>query len=115
MKLKINIEGVSESEARRGFDAAMAVFNDAGISPFRAAAGMSGVEAWDDDSFPDEGEFALSDEDSLAADIWLEACEEAVKAACADWPAMPPCHTTTLEIVMNDDEEREIYGEAAFR
>jgi len=82
MGLHLRIKGVSPEDIERGIAAAQAVLNAAGITAYRACAGMFALECWDDDGF--EGE--LSEEDSKAASAWLEAEGAAIDACCIGWP-----------------------------
>ncbi|AWC24968.1 hypothetical protein CO731_04461 [Aminobacter sp. MSH1] len=82
MGLRLRIKGVSPADIQRGIAAAEAVFKAAGITAFRACSGMFELECWDDDGF--EGE--LSEEDSKAASVWLEAEAAAIDACCVGWP-----------------------------
>ncbi|MRX33241.1 hypothetical protein [Aminobacter sp. MDW-2] len=82
MGLHLKIEGVSPEDKQRGIAAAEAVLHAAGMTADRACAGMWALECWDDDGFQGE----LSDEDSKAARVWLDAEAAAIDACCVGWP-----------------------------
>jgi hypothetical protein len=90
MKLRLDIEGASADEQRRGIDAAKAVFAEAGMTAEQAADGMFALECWDDASFADDE--APTEGESAAASVWMDANKAAIAACCADWPAavVPP-------------------------
>ena len=97
MKLRLNIQGASDEEKKRGVEAAKAVFASAGVSAEQAADGVFALEGWDDAGFPDTGE-PTQDEDDAAA-VWMDANKAAINACCAAWPAdQLPIHLV-LELV----------------
>lgn len=86
MKLVIDIEGLERDALQRGLSAAMKVFTDKGISPYDAQQGYFAMLGWDEAGFPQDGDFALSEQEAKESDTWLEATEAAIDAACHDWP-----------------------------
>lgn len=87
MKLRLNLNEASPEEMARGIAAAEAVFADAGISAEEAADGMFALEAWDDQSFPEDDE--PTEADDRAAAVWMDANKAALEACCAGWPEVP--------------------------
>lgn len=82
MGLHLSIDGVSAEDKQRGIAAAEAVLRAADMTADQASAGMSALEWWDDDGCQGE----MSDEDSHAASVWLEAEAAAIDACCIGWP-----------------------------
>lgn len=104
MKLLLTVEGATEEELKRGAEAALAVFDDTGIDPVTAFEGMSALEGWDIKGFPAGG---LSDEESKAASVWLDARQAAIEATCAEWPEDRRRNANgVLELLAPDQEER---------
>ena len=104
MKLLLTVEGATEDELKRGAEAAVAVFNETGIDPVTAAEGMFALEGWDIKGFPSDG---LSDEESKAASVWLDAQQAAIEATCADWPEDKRRQANgILELLPPDHEKR---------
>jgi len=94
--LRINVEGASAAELRRGLDAARAVFAEAGIDPARAAEALWNVEGWDINGF--QGDIDPSDLEHC--DIWLRAEQAAIDACTIEWGDRPrPDFGGVLEIV----------------
>lgn len=86
MQLIVRIEGASPDEVNRGGLAAMAVFAEAGVTPYQAAAAAFAREGWDLSGF-DEDYAGYTAEDAGIADLWDDAAVKAAEVACADWPA----------------------------
>ncbi|MBZ9711426.1 hypothetical protein FJW08_31795 [Mesorhizobium sp. B3-2-1] len=98
MRLQLEIKGASPEEKHRGIEAAKAVLAAAGISAEEATDGMFALENWDDSSFDDD-EAPTEDED-VAAAIWMGANKAAIMACCADWPSdAAPENYQFLELV----------------
>ncbi|WP_027146107.1 hypothetical protein [Mesorhizobium sp. WSM3626] len=85
MRLQLEIKGASPEEKQRGIEAAKAVLAAAGISGEEAADGMAALENWDDSIFDDDE--APTDDEDVAAAIWMDANKAAIMACCADWPS----------------------------
>ncbi|WP_149763509.1 hypothetical protein [Neomesorhizobium albiziae] len=83
--------------------AARAVFDEAGISPMRAAEASFAVEGWDEAGFPDDDRYP-DDEDFALVHVWGEADEAAAVACCRDWPEEKQVRTADLEL---DDPEAD--------
>ena len=101
MQLRITVEGATKEEVRRGLNAALEVFDKAKMHPQIAAQGMFALEGWDIQGFPDDG---LSDEESAAADVWMEAEQAAIDACCADWPSDRERPSGALELIQQADD-----------
>jgi hypothetical protein len=81
--LKLSVPTATPKEVERGLQAALAMFERAGINPNDAASGHFEREGWDARDF--QGRIAASD--LTSAQVWDAAEEAARNAACADWPA----------------------------
>jgi len=81
--VKLSIPTATPEEVARGLQAALDVFERAGIDPHTAASGNFEREGWDDSGFQGR----ISNADLKSAQIWDAAEEAARDAACADWPA----------------------------
>lgn len=110
MELRLMVEGASPDEIKRGLEAAMKVFNDAGIQPVEAAEGMLAFEGWDEAGFPHKGEEVLGEENRSAANVWIQAQEAAIAACCADWPE-DRNRTGVLEVVSTESEAMQCHGD----
>jgi hypothetical protein len=101
--LKIDIEGATEAEIARGLQAAQAVFDRAGVTPWQAAEAASAAEAvaeFGSLCFEGESEPACTPltarEQKLAA-LWDKADRTAVGACCIGWADPPPTAGLELE------------------
>lgn len=81
----ISVPNATPEELTRGLAAALAVFGKAGITPWKAAAGIRQLEAWDASGLIEELE--PSDEDCWVASVWDRAEEAACDAVCMNWDA----------------------------
>ena len=106
MELRLNVEGASPQEIERGLNAAREVFNRTGIDPLTANQGMFAMEGWDITGSPDKGTRTLTDEESAAADAWVEASDAAIAACCEHWDASRP-NEGTLELILTLEEQNE--------
>jgi hypothetical protein len=86
MQLLVRVEGATPEEVHRGGLAAMAVFEQAGITPLEAAEASFAREGWDLSGFDLDYE-GYSAEEAEIANLWDEAAAKAAEVACADWPA----------------------------
>jgi hypothetical protein len=103
MELRLTLKGASAEEVLRGEEAALACLEKAGLHPLRAADGFWELEGWDINGFPEDG---ISDEDSRAADAWLEAQEAAIAAASRDWPG-ERFREGMLELILTPEEKEQ--------
>ena len=103
MEIRISVPGASSEEIERGLAAARAVFEEAGISAERAAEASFAIEGWDEAGFPDDDSYP-DDEDFAFAHVWGEADEAAAAACCQDWPEEKRVRTADLEL---DDPEAD--------
>lgn len=103
MDIRINVPGASSEEIEQGLAAARAVFEEAGISAERAAEASFAIEGWDEAGFPDDDSYP-DDEDFAFAHVWGEADEVAAAACCQDWPEEKRVRTADLEL---DDPEAD--------
>lgn len=81
--LKLSVPTATPKEVERGLQAALAIFERAGIDPHDAASGHFERESWDAGGFQGR----IADSDLISAQVWDAAEEAARNAACADWPA----------------------------
>jgi hypothetical protein len=86
MQLLVRVEGASAEEVHKGGLAAMAIFEQAGVTPLQAAEASFARNGWDLSGFDDEYE-GYTTEDSEIAHLWHEAAVKAAEVACATWPA----------------------------
>jgi hypothetical protein len=96
MKLKIHVERASEAELMRGAEAALKVFEDAGISPWDAAQADFDFETWDLRGFPEPPPTPRQFE---LMRLWGAADEAAVAACCSGWDAEQVPDSADLAIV----------------
>ncbi len=99
MQLIVRIDGATPEEVHRGGLAAMALFSEAGVTPYDAAAAAFAREGWDMSDFADDYD-EYTDEDAAIAHLWDAAAVKAAEVASADWPAdrvRPP--SAVFEIV----------------
>lgn len=89
MELRLTVQGIDPETIARALAAARKVLDDEQMDAETAANGYFALEGWDDAGFPDDGDFALTAEDSRAADVWLKAEEAAVRVCYPDWPEGP--------------------------
>jgi hypothetical protein len=108
MELRLKVEGASPEDLQRGIDAAWAVFTKHDMDPITAADGMFALEGWDDAGFPDDGDASMTEEEGHAADVWMEAGREAVKACCASWDEPQHAFTDSLEVVLSEEEKASL-------
>ncbi len=98
MLLSMNVEGASATEIDRGLRAARAVFDQAGVTPYRAAMARFNVEA------EDEGFFAAaSSADYALFHLWDAADVAALDACCTGWDSDRKPDTANLELVYDDE------------
>jgi len=86
MQLLVRVPGASPEEVHKGGLAAMAVFQEAGVTPLDAAEASFAREGWDLPGFDPDYE-GYSAEEAEIANLWDEAAAKAAEVACADWPA----------------------------
>ncbi len=87
MTIILHVEGATEEELARGVAAAEAVFERAGIQPWRGALGVYEREMWDRTDF-DEATTPTG-MDREAAEAMREARDAALKACCEGWSEIP--------------------------
>ncbi|MBD0417491.1 hypothetical protein [Oryzicola mucosus] len=104
MKLLLDVKGATEEQLVAGMAAAVEVFKAADMRPLTAAEGFFALEAWDDESFPEEDTYALTDEDSAAAAVWLAATKAALLACSVDGSEPEG----TLELLIPEDDEPDL-------
>lgn len=109
VSLKLTINGATPEEIVRGLNAAMNVFEKAGINPYDAAGGKFARDLWDDLGFPEDDE-DFTDHDAHEAAIWDQAEEAAVNTCCASWPEDRPRTGDGLEVIIDDDTRKELFG-----
>lgn len=102
MELILRVDGATPAQIAEGIAAAKAVFDASGVAPQTAAEGFFALQAWDDASFPEDGEDALTDDDSRLADIWLDAERAALRACAVD--GMVP--EGELELLLTDNDRQ---------
>ncbi len=107
--LRLTVDGATEEEETRGVNAAMAVFNEAGINPYDAAGGAHARAIWDDKGFPDNDE-DFTDKEAVAATVWDQAEKAAMDACCEVWPADRPRSGDGLEVILDDATKAALYG-----
>ncbi|MES0100504.1 hypothetical protein [Mesorhizobium sp. M0019] len=97
MELRLNIQGATSQGLALGIAAAEAVFARAGITALQGAEGLFALKGWDIKGFPDDDK-PTEDED-LAAAVWMEADKAAAAACCAGWPEEKVPRHQVMELI----------------
>jgi hypothetical protein len=91
MQLTLNVAGASVDEIVKGLSAAVAIFADAGTTPYAAAEARFQRDGYEQYLGRDGkiSEDWMTDEHHRICNVWDEAEQAAIEACCAGWPERP--------------------------
>jgi hypothetical protein len=97
MRLIVTLDGATQEEVQKAGEAAMAVFAQAGVTPYDAAAAAFAREGWDLSEFDPEYD-GYDGDDAAISDLWFKAAARAAEVGCAAWPVDKRLSAAVLEI-----------------
>lgn len=112
MNLQLTIPGLYTDDIERGLRAAAAIFRGAKVNPFYAAESKRAEMDWDMAGFPDDGSFAMTEQEGREAEVWDTATRAAIDAACSSWSQeQKNALDQPLQVVLTEEEKAEYLGD----
>lgn len=112
MNLSLTIPRVYTDDIQRGLQAAAAVFREARVNPFYAAESKRAEMNWDMAGFPEDGSFAMTEQEGREAEIWDMATQAAIDAACPTWSeGQKNALDQPLQVILTEEEKAEYFND----